>query len=357
MATPADVAQISSELNKLTKDKLISIIIHKKIPDGCVVGDVVGNFLRKSDADEVGEVFQDSLSSLNKQQHCDKVRCINAMADLRIARVEVGAANRIIQEQEKSVQNLNTIIELLKSQRESEVNTQTTNTSTSKNVNKTRPSSNTRGYGTVEGPEQRRPTLRAPTASNSLRNASAKVTNTGEIVRGRSDPSDHQYSANAQHSVTGPAVPAHLHTRLEIGEVSRAITDAKQILNIQGERCDDKDGFTQVNHKRRRSRKQNTIIGCSSQDSTLKEPVKLAFLHVYKLHPETTVSELTDFLKPVFPEVQVEQLTSRYPKYYASFKVTISENKLSAALTPTLWPKGVCINRFFHRKVAKETVA
>lgn len=82
---------------------------------------------------------------------------------------------------------------------------------------------------------------------------------------------------------------------------------------------------------------------------------KLAFLHVYKLHPETTVNELTRSIEPIFPGVVCEQIKSRFPQYYSSFKVTISESNLPTAWNPDVWPKGVLVNWFFRPKKPKIT--
>ncbi|CAG9767940.1 unnamed protein product [Ceutorhynchus assimilis] len=52
---------------------------------------------------------------------CDKVKCINSSADLRVAKVEIAAAKMLVEEKDRLVENHNYIIKLLKSSPQSEV--------------------------------------------------------------------------------------------------------------------------------------------------------------------------------------------------------------------------------------------
>lgn len=82
----------------------------------------------------------------------------------------------------------------------------------------------------------------------------------------------------------------------------------------------------------------------------LKAAERKAFLHVYKLHPETEIKTLISYLSPIFPEVKIEKMNALHPQYYSSFKVEIDFTNMDKAMNPDLWPVGTCINRFFHRK-------
>ena len=100
-------------------------------------------------------------------------------------------------------------------------------------------------------------------------------------------------------------------------------------------------------------RKRNTlqIVGNRpTTDGTLRSAPKKAFLHVSRLHPDTTAEHLEEFLKQTFPEVTIEATTSKFPQYYTSFKVTIDLPHLETALNDNIWPYGTYVTRFFHRK-------
>lgn len=129
-------------------------------------------------------------------------------------------------------------------------------------------------------------------------------------------------------------------------EVSNAIHQTETILKCQEFININDKPFMEVNYKRNR-RLNKAIIG-NNENLTSKIRPNHAFLHVFKLHPEFTVEELTEIIKPVIPEAVCEQMDSKYPHYYSSFKVTVNDSSLSAALNPEIWPKGAWVNRFFH---------
>lgn len=99
--------------------------------------------------------------------------------------------------------------------------------------------------------------------------------------------------------------------------------------------------------------KRKTVVGMNRQQEGSNLPQlqgvpKTISLHVYRLSPATKVEHVINFLKNKFPEVRVEQLTSRHPDMYSSFKVDIYEEHFEAALDPNLWPLNACVRRFLH---------
>lgn len=78
-------------------------------------------------------------------------------------------------------------------------------------------------------------------------------------------------------------------------------------------------------------------------------------LYISRLHPSTTVCDLTEFLKDKFPEVYCEQGRSKFPENYSSFKITINEENHNLAMDPGLWPSGIYINKFFRSKNPKSS--
>lgn len=134
-------------------------------------------------------------------------------------------------------------------------------------------------------------------------------------------------------------------------ELSRAVHEAESLSKLQ-EIIHVNDGpFMEVTHKNKR-KKNAPMIGQMdiNNQASLKMIKRHSFFHVYKTHPDTTVEELTTFLKPTFPDVVCDKLNSMYPHYYSSFKVTIDESDLEKAMKPSSWPKGAWVNKFFHRR-------
>lgn len=114
----------------------------------------------------------------------------------------------------------------------------------------------------------------------------------------------------------------------------------------------DEQGFKLVEHRKRGQQKQRLnkpVIGELPEDGGchLKAAMTYNYWHVYKLDPNTTAGDLKDYLKREFPEVLVENLKSRNPEEYASFKIAVSERNRDSIRKPSLWPAGVRINRFF----------
>lgn len=79
----------------------------------------------------------------------------------------------------------------------------------------------------------------------------------------------------------------------------------------------------------------------------IKAAVAYSHLHLYRLHPETTIENVKMYLLKDFPEVLVEKLNSAHPDVYSSFKISVSEINQQRAMDPDLWPEGARINRFF----------
>lgn len=102
---------------------------------------------------------------------------------------------------------------------------------------------------------------------------------------------------------------------------------------------------------RSRGRGKNTVIGrLNAENPKLRVAPRKAYLHVTRLHPQTTNEELKTYLVADFPEVECEPLKSRSPEHYASFKVTVNMDRREKAMDPQIWPQGTYVSRFFHQK-------
>lgn len=97
-------------------------------------------------------------------------------------------------------------------------------------------------------------------------------------------------------------------------------------------------------------KKLNPIIGTQENSSLHVVPKKLvAHLHVTRLSPETTITDLQDFLSQHSTDVTIEKLNSKKPEVYSSFKITLPSGQLDKVMNPTFWPSGVAVNRFFMK--------
>ena len=110
---------------------------------------------------------------------------------------------------------------------------------------------------------------------------------------------------------------------------------------------------------RRNKAKRQEVVGKKTLEtnSRLRGVPKSISLHVYRLAPDTKIDEIVEYLKPTLPVLACEQLQSRNPLIYSSFKIDISDENLEVALNPDTWPDNACVRRFFSqsRKQLKKT--
>lgn len=103
----------------------------------------------------------------------------------------------------------------------------------------------------------------------------------------------------------------------------------------------------------RKRRKRPVMVGSSTQELPIRGVPKCVELHAYRINPSTSADDLYRLLKPHFPEVLCDALTSRRPELYSSFKITIYDSNFRAAMNPDIWPLGACVGRFFHPRRKK----
>lgn len=107
----------------------------------------------------------------------------------------------------------------------------------------------------------------------------------------------------------------------------------------------------------KRNRDEGGVLGTSLQPTKLKAVPKTASLHVTRLSTETRDVDVKELLADRFPEVGVEEMQSRFPEVYKSFKVTVNQDNYKMAMLPEIWPVGVRVSRFFHWRAQKKTLA
>ncbi|KAJ3652681.1 hypothetical protein Zmor_018625 [Zophobas morio] len=102
-----------------------------------------------------------------------------------------------------------------------------------------------------------------------------------------------------------------------------------------------------VSPKRKRSYRK-PVVGCLPETSSIQAIPRSAYIHVYRLHPDTAAEDLKNFLNQKVSVKEVVKLDSKHPELYSSFKVGVDYVELESAMNPELWPKGACVNKFFH---------
>ncbi|CAG9816613.1 unnamed protein product [Phaedon cochleariae] len=91
-----------------------------------------------------------------------------------------------------------------------------------------------------------------------------------------------------------------------------------EIINLGDATSPNVDNWQTVKYKQKPPRRK-MIVGCNVE-STVKGVPKNVILHVSRVENATTAEDLTKLLKPVFPEVKCDLMTSKFPSIYSSFK-------------------------------------
>lgn len=298
---------IANKLLKFSKNELVDIIINRSLPDS--VSDceslqyIKGNKCEKCVKDPE-EVFHDSVESPG----CTLPECKQLKRECVFLTQQLSTKDRLITHLEGRINDQAILIDLYK-------------TSTKSQIITTAPSQRQR--------ETHQTTAEQMTPSSGPSN---KSTGTAETFPNSTNLSNYN------------RLPTRGNDKVSFEQQqSQAFPIVKDLPS---------DGFTEVVGRRKRNllRTNKPITGLKADTSELVASRSLAFLHVYKLDPKYTEEDLTRYLKQSFPEVTCEKLNSRYPNYYSSFKVIINEEYLTTAMSPEFWPKGVCVNRFFHKR-------
>ena len=53
-------------------------------------------------------------------------------------------------------------------------------------------------------------------------------------------------------------------------------------------------------------------------------------------------------------EIEISKLTSRYPNFYSSYKITVQVEVIDLVLNNEFWPNGVAVRKFFQTKKSEE---
>lgn len=154
----------------------------------------------------------------------------------------------------------------------------------------------------------------------------------------RQQNAKHGYNTNQQINVNKPPV-------VSLEQNKSQQTDKINIVSNENTNRIDRE-WIRVKPKRRRK----FMVGQNSDTGNIQTIPKFVSLHVTRLHPKTTPSDLENVLKDRFPDVSCEIHNSRFPDKYKSMKVNIRQENLKEAWQKELWPSGAIISKFFVRR-------
>lgn len=330
---PGVNVNIESDLRKLTKQDLINYIVLRRMPDSTVcLGEARLNFLkgRAEDTDHLNRTV------VGENDECMETSCILVRCDLRVARVEVESHKRLTSELGTQIEQLNTIISLMKSNHKSEVN----RSIEPRKQNNNGPTTSTR-LGSSD---------RAAKRSANSREAAAPTSGV-PVLQQQGTTSTSSLSCEKLNASNNRVPTGQVVTRQQLASaISEA--ESRSIMGVPVNPPErEETNWRTVTNKRRRHHKAITGTGTNC---TIKAVPSLTYYHIYRLDPACTETDIKNYLISLIPEVTCEKLQSRRADEYSSFKIGVNDSHSENITDPTLWPPGTKISKFFHlRKIPK----
>lgn len=96
--------------------------------------------------------------------------------------------------------------------------------------------------------------------------------------------------------------------------------------------------------------KTRGITGANKDNRNIKAATKKTEIFVSRIHPSSKISDLQNYLSKDFPESICEELVSKHPEHYRSFKISIDAQHKNQIMDPNFWPSGIYVNHFFRRR-------
>lgn len=327
----ANMESYVKELDRLKKSELIEIIIKRKVPTDTKVSDLVRKYV---DEWEPAEFF-DSTSEVVEPENEKLGVSVCFKYELKCANTELLYLKKLNSELEKTILDKELIINLL-----------------SKDLNYV---NSTTEKGNV---------------ANVTNSDVGQIDNKNSVDERKKIPKvgskKLSYSAVAS-AVMQTKTQQLCNKYINLGKPEQ---QEKIALNTRkdhstSQRVSGTDNSDLNSHKTNKTgkfitRKNNPNIIVGTGQDSVSQPIKgvpkCVELHVYRLEPHTKGEQLTEMLKPNFPEVTCEQLTSKHPEIYSSFKVSIHQNNFKDAMDPSIWPHNACIKRFLRLRKKENVV-
>lgn len=282
---------IIEELNKLKKTDLIDIIINKKVPDGIKLSDLIKKSLKICENQVLCKCSSASLSlPTSKSADRDMTGIQN---DLKCCEIELKYVKELNNELKRTVNNLETIVELLKTK-----NNDSTN---------------------LTECQQKYNVATASKISSDIKRST--------VVKSSSKINNNSTCPNVV--VTNK-------------EVSTAILDAQtrsklnEIIHLDGKNIN-----INVN--------KNKIVGTDLSDGDVAVGEK-AWIFVTKYNTSYTVENLEASLRRKFSDRHFTCVQTKNNWGCNSFKIAVDLDLKDILLDGKIWPKGIEVGEYFFRK-------
>lgn len=107
--------------------------------------------------------------------------------------------------------------------------------------------------------------------------------------------------------------------------------------------------WTTVQYKKPNRLPKNVTIGSNTEIKGIMAMERKKYLHIWRLHPETTIENMTDYIKNLCgPEapLKIEKIKHRTPRDYSSFLIGVSEKHYNVLNNAEVWPLNAEFNEW-----------
>ncbi|KAJ8704359.1 hypothetical protein PYW08_005002 [Mythimna loreyi] len=120
------------------------------------------------------------------------------------------------------------------------------------------------------------------------------------------------------------------------------------------------DGWEKVSYRRKRNTTSYRYLGSAGTakqtEGNFKAVIKTLPIFITKVHKDTTVKDITDYVYQKTGEViTLQSISFKYPKEYNAYKFFVSETKIEKFLDSKLWPEGIIFRKFVNFKMQNNT--
>lgn len=325
----AEIQLIVNRLSRLNKTELIDIIVNRKLPEclsDCTMLDYikVKNSEKSDDLIEKDDSFVDA-SDVNTTINDACAKCVKWSHQLDVKSKELENNCKLISHLEDRIKEQSDNIVFLQSfiTNKNNEHRPLVSNKTNKYFSEPRnlqPVAINQNDKSVQpnSRNQREPHLQVPTAT----------------VSGPIGSQSNVQSSNLNNVSTNVTSRGTNITSAQVNSaVQSAMNNLKNVNNF-------KNGI-------RFQRKP--IIGMGRSDSNIMTIPKMGFLHVYRIHPDTTQENLKKYLSKTAPNISFECEAWNKTSNSASFKVSFPIQDVTRVYDPAIWPEGAAVRRFFHK--------
>lgn len=107
---------------------------------------------------------------------------------------------------------------------------------------------------------------------------------------------------------------------------------------------ENEDNWTVVKKKQKRRQSKEIVRGQNTSVTHIQAIERMKHLHVWRLHPETTIESLSTYVKAVCGSevtAKIEKVNHKTERGYASFIVGVPEKFYNQLSQPSVWPVNV----------------